>query len=146
MRLAKILKRTALVFGSLVILLILVTVAVLAVGVSVNIDQIRAKAEAAASRAIDRNVSIDGHLSLELSFRPALELEGLKIANPPTWDTDDFVNVKLFRAQIRVLPLADPTADSHHLYRLGTRAFESDGQCMLSGKLVSPWVRACQHS
>jgi uncharacterized protein involved in outer membrane biogenesis len=80
-------------------------VVVLSIGVTVNIDGIRAKAEAAASKALGREVSIDGHLSFGLSFRPTLELEGLQIANPPAWDTEDFVEMKLFRAQVRVLPL-----------------------------------------
>ena len=67
---------------------------VLSIGVTVNIDGIRAKAEAAASKALGREVSIDGHLSFGLSFRPTLELEGLQIANPPAWDTEDFVEMK----------------------------------------------------
>lgn len=105
MSISKYLKRTALIFGSLVVIVIMAMVVVLSIGVTVNIDGIRAKAEAAASKALGREVSIDGHLSFGLSFRPTLELEGLQIANPPAWDTEDFVEMKLFRAQVRLLPL-----------------------------------------
>ena len=76
------LKRTVFIIGSLVILIGVVLVVVLAIGISVNVDGIRARAEAAATQALGRKVSIDGHLAVDLSFRPALELNGLKIANP----------------------------------------------------------------
>jgi uncharacterized protein involved in outer membrane biogenesis len=105
MGLSKYLKRTALIFGSLVALILVAVVIVLAIGISVNIDGIRAKAETAASKALGRKVSINGHLTFDLSFRPTVELEGLQIANPSSWDTKDFVEVKLFRAQVRILPL-----------------------------------------
>ncbi len=99
------LKRTAFIIGSLVILIGVVLVVVLAIGISVNVDGIRARAEAAATQALGRKVSIDGHLAVDLSFRPALELNGLKIANPSSWDSEGFVKVDLFRARIRILPL-----------------------------------------
>jgi uncharacterized protein involved in outer membrane biogenesis len=105
MGLSKYLKRTALIFGSLVVLILVVMGVVLAVGISINIDGIRTKAETAASNALGREVSISGHLGFDLSFRPSVELEGLQIANPSSWDTKDFVEVKLFRAQVRILPL-----------------------------------------
>ena len=104
MGLARILKRTAFVCGSLIILVLVVLIVVLAIGISVNVDGIRAKAETAATKALGRKVSIDGHLALDLSFRPALELDGIKIANPPSWDSGDFVGVNFFRARIRILP------------------------------------------
>jgi uncharacterized protein involved in outer membrane biogenesis len=103
--LSKYLKRVALIIGSLVFLIVVVLGIVLTVGISVNLDGIRTRAEAAVTKALGRKVSIDGHLAVELSFRPSFELEGLKIANPSSWDSDDFVTVNLFRAQIRILPL-----------------------------------------
>ncbi len=87
------------------ILIVVVLVVVLAIGITVNVDGIRARTEAAATQALGRKVSIDGHLAVDLSFRPALELNGLKIANPSSWDSEDFVKVSLFRARIRILPL-----------------------------------------
>ena len=77
----------------------------MAIGISVNMDGIRAKAETVASNALDRKVSIKGHLAFDLSFRPTVELEDLQIANPSSWNIEDFVKVKLFRAQVRILPL-----------------------------------------
>jgi uncharacterized protein involved in outer membrane biogenesis len=103
MGLSKYMKRTALICGSLVVLILVVVV--LAIGISVNIDGIRAKAEIAASNALGRKVSINGHLGFDPSFRPSVELEGLQIANRPSWDTKNFVEVKLFRAPVRILPL-----------------------------------------
>jgi uncharacterized protein involved in outer membrane biogenesis len=105
MVLSKYLKRTALIFGLLVVLILVAVGVVLAIGISVNIDGIRAKAETAVSNALGREVSIHGHLGFDLSFRPSVALEGLQIANPSSWDAKDFVEVKLFRAQVRILPL-----------------------------------------
>ena len=105
MDLSKYFKRTALICVSLVVLILVAVVVVLAIGISIDIDGIRAKAEAAASNALGREVSINGHLAFDLSFRPTVELEGLQIANPSSWDTKNFVEVKLFRAQVRILPL-----------------------------------------
>lgn len=105
MNLSKNLKRTALIFATLVVVILVAVAVVLAIGISVNMDGIRAKAETIASNALGREVSIKGHLSFNLSFRPTVELEGLQIANPSSWNTEDFVKVKLFRAQVRILPL-----------------------------------------
>jgi len=80
-------------------------VIVLAIGISVNLDGIRARAEAAATKALGRKVSIDGHLAIDLGFRPSFEVDGLRIANPSSWDGEDFIRVNLFRAQVRILPL-----------------------------------------
>ncbi|MGD8296106.1 MAG: AsmA family protein, partial [Desulfobacterales bacterium] len=93
---SKYLKRIAFIIGSMIILIVMVLVVVLAIGITVNVDGIRARAEAAATQALGRKVSIDGHLAVDLSFRPALELNGLKIANPSSWESEDFVKVGLF--------------------------------------------------
>jgi uncharacterized protein involved in outer membrane biogenesis len=105
MALSKHLKRAALIIGSLMVLIAAALVIVLTIGISVNLDEIRARAEEAATKALGRKVSIGGHLALDLGFRPSLELDGLKIANPSSWDREDFVNINFFRAQIRILPL-----------------------------------------
>ncbi|MBT8363976.1 MAG: AsmA family protein [Deltaproteobacteria bacterium] len=102
---SKYLKRAVIIIGSLVVFMAATLVVILAIGITINVDEIRAKVAAAASKAIGRKVGIEGHLAFGLSFRPALELEGLQIANPSSWDTTDFVKVSLFRAQIRILPL-----------------------------------------
>ncbi|MCP4622466.1 MAG: AsmA family protein [bacterium] len=105
MALPKILKRTAIIAGSLVIFIVAVLVIVLAIGISINVDGIRARAEEAAAKALGRKVSIEGHLSVDLSLRPALEIEGLKIANSSSWESENFISMNLFRAQVRILPL-----------------------------------------
>jgi len=101
MKFSKYVKRTAFILGLLVLLIL----AALTIGIPVNLDGIREKAETAASKALGRNVYIDGHLAFEVSFRPTVELEGLRISNPQSWDTDNFAGVNRFRAQIRILPL-----------------------------------------
>ena len=105
MALPKIMRRTAIIAGSLVILIVAVLVIVLTIGISINVDGIRARAEEAATKALGRKVTIGGHLAVDLSFRPALELDGLKISNPSSWENEKFINVNLFRAQVRILPL-----------------------------------------
>jgi uncharacterized protein involved in outer membrane biogenesis len=131
MALSNYMKRTALIIGSLVILTVVVLGIVLAVGISVNLDGIRARAEAAAAQALGRKVSIEGHLAVELSFRPSVELEGLKIANPSSWQRDDFVQVDLFRAGIRILPLLRKRIHIQEVTARGIAvnlALKSDGQ------------------
>jgi len=101
MGLSKYLKRTALIIGSLMTLIVVVLVVVLAIGISVNVDGIRTRVETAATQALGRKVSIDGHLAVDLGFRPSFEVDGLRIANPSSWDGEDFIRVNLFRAQVR---------------------------------------------
>ena len=105
MALSKILKRTAIIGGSFVILIFAVLIIVLAIGISINVDGIRARAEEAATKALGRKVTIEGHLSVDMSFRPAFEIDGLNIANPDSWENENFISMNLFRAQVRILPL-----------------------------------------
>ncbi|MGD8887932.1 MAG: AsmA family protein [Desulfobacterales bacterium] len=101
MEFSKYVKRTVYILGLLVLLILIA----LTIGIPVNLNGIREKAETTVSKALGRNVYIDGHLAFEVSFRPSVELEGLRISNPPSWDTDNFVGVNRFQAQIRILPL-----------------------------------------
>ena len=101
MRYSKHLKWTAFILG----LLFLVILAALAIGIPVTLDGIRKKVESAASAALGRKVGIDGHLTVEIGFRPAVELEGLRISNPPGWDAELFAKANRLRARIRMLPL-----------------------------------------
>ena len=131
MDLSKNLKRTALIFASLVVVILVAVAAVLAIGISVNMDGIRAKAETIASKALGRKVGIKGHLSFDLSFHPAVELEGIQIANPSYWNTEDFVKVKLFRAQVRILPLLFSRINIQEIKANGIEVhleLESDGR------------------
>ena len=62
------------------------------------------KVENAATAALGRTISFDGHLYCEVSFRWTVELDGLRLSNPPDWDLDDFDNASWLRARIRMLP------------------------------------------
>ena len=56
MSLSKALKRTAIIAGSIAILVVAVLVIVLAIGITINVDGIRARAEEAAAKAMGRKV------------------------------------------------------------------------------------------
>ena len=131
MALTKAFKRTAIIAGSIVIGVGAVLVIVLAIGVSINVDGIRARAEKAATDALGRKVTIGGHLAVDLSFRPALEIDGLKIANPSSWESENFINVNLFRARVRILPLLRSRI---HIQEITADGIDVDLELMADGQ------------
>ena len=73
--------------------------------ITISLDAFRDQIDAAATRALGRDVSIDGKIELTPALWPALEIEGFRIANPRDWESGDFVRLARFRAQIGILPL-----------------------------------------
>jgi len=99
------LRRTALTLVALPVVLVAILLILLSLGITVTLDPLRPTFEAAASSALGREVALEGSMLLVPSFSPTVEVQGLRIANPPDWPTPDFARMELARLQIGVLPL-----------------------------------------
>ena len=95
----------ALTLAALPVALVAILLILLSLGITVTLDPLRPSFENAASSALGREVSLEGSMLLVPSFSPTVEVQGLRIANPPDWPTPDFARMELARLQIGVLPL-----------------------------------------
>lgn len=78
---------------------------VFAFGIPLNLSFLGNRIESAATRALGRDVSIAGPVRLLPGTWPSVEMQGLKIANPPDWDTREFTRIKKIRGGIALFPL-----------------------------------------
>jgi len=91
--------------GWLLVLLITVILIMSFIGVKVDLSHLRGGVEVAASKALDRQVTIDGPVKMEFSNWPALDVSDVSIANVPGAAQPDFLNAGLARMRIGVFPL-----------------------------------------
>jgi hypothetical protein len=101
----KALRRVALVLLAFAAALLVLFVVVVSIGVRVDLGGLRAPVQAAASKLLDREVRIDGSLTLVPTWSPTVEIQGLRIANPPGWSTPEFARMELARVTVGVWPL-----------------------------------------
>ncbi len=92
---------------ALVALLVGASAAVVLLGITINLDAIKGKIESAASTAIGRNVTLEGSLEIVPSLWPMVEVQGIRVANPPDWGEGDLLHAKLVRGQLELLPLLE---------------------------------------
>jgi uncharacterized protein involved in outer membrane biogenesis len=81
------------------------TAVVMVLGVTFSLEAFRADIEAAATGALGRTVAIAGPITLLAGLRPTIAIQGLRIANPPGWETADFLRLDRARATVNLLPL-----------------------------------------
>ena len=74
-------------------------------GVTFSLEAFRADIEAAATAAIGRTVEVAGPITLLAALRPTVAIQGLRIANPPGWQTQDFLRLERAHATVNLLPL-----------------------------------------
>ncbi len=67
---------------TVLLLIVLLPIAALMVGVKVEIGDSRQLVTKLLSEQLQRDVRINGNIQLELSFRPAITVEDIHIANP----------------------------------------------------------------
>lgn len=79
--------------------------ALVALGVSVESGALREPIARAMARSLGRPVGITGDARLVLSLRPAVELGGLRIGNPPGFDDEAFAVLGAARLEVDLLPL-----------------------------------------
>jgi uncharacterized protein involved in outer membrane biogenesis len=90
---------------TLAALLVAILLLLVSLGITVTLDPLRPSFEAAASSALGREVALEGSMVLVPTFWPTVEVQSLRIANPPAWPVPDFARMELARLQIGVLPL-----------------------------------------
>ena len=88
------LRRTALALAALPVVLIAIVLLLLSLGITVRLDPLRPSFENAASSALGREVALEGSMLLVPSFSPTVEVQGLRVANPPDWPTPDFARME----------------------------------------------------
>jgi len=118
------LRRAALTLAALPVVLVAIVLLLLSLGITVRLDPLRPTFEAAVSSALGREVALEGSMVLVPTFSPTVEVQGLRIANPPDWPTPDFARMELARLQIGVLPLLWER-------RLQVREFTAEGVSLL---------------
>ncbi|WP_303553585.1 AsmA family protein [Agarivorans sp. 3_MG-2023] len=98
------LKRSLISFAVLLGILLL-PIVLLVVGIKVEIGDSRQFVTNLLSEQLQRDVQISGEINLELSFRPAINVEQIEIANPSGFSEPYFAQVRQASVQIEVLPL-----------------------------------------
>lgn len=92
------------IFAILGVLIVTIVVLIFT-GVTVNLDFMRGGVETAASKALDRKVTIEGPVELEFSYWPALDISDVKIANVKGGVKPNLLNAGFARMQLGIFPL-----------------------------------------
>jgi uncharacterized protein involved in outer membrane biogenesis len=105
MKFWKIVGWTTLSLGTILIVFVGAITAAMIFGVTVNLDGLRNQVDAAATKALGRNIVIEGSVELVISFQPSLEINVIHIGNPEGWQTRDLARVEQLRGAIDIIPL-----------------------------------------
>jgi uncharacterized protein involved in outer membrane biogenesis len=81
----RLLRRIVLSTGIVVGCVLLALFVVITIGIRVSLDPFRGEFEAMASTALGREVSIEGDVEVVPTWRPTLEVRGLRIGQPSAW-------------------------------------------------------------
>lgn len=84
---------------------------VVVLGVRMNLDTLRPVVEAAVSTALNRKVRITGPVRLQPTLRPILEIQGVRIDNPPGWSEEVFASLDFARVQVGIPALLKKRID-----------------------------------
>jgi hypothetical protein len=115
------LRRTALAVAVFLGVLIAAFVTVVSIGIRVDLDFLRAPAETFASTALGRDVTIRGPMMLVPTWSPTVEVQGLGIANPAGWTSEEFAHMELARVTVGILPILARRAVVRELTASGVR-------------------------
>lgn len=105
MRIRKIFGWTALSIGVLTIVCIVAVAVAMKLGLTINLDGLRSKVDAAATKALGRDITIEGSVKLVVSFQPGLEIQGVQIGNPAGWQQGNLARAERVRGEIDIIPL-----------------------------------------
>ena len=96
------LRWTAVVLGAPLGLCLLGLAVFVASGIPVDLSVLRGRIEAAASLALERNVTIEGPVGLVPAIWPTVQVEGIRVGNPAGWPDSDLLRLDLVRAQLSI--------------------------------------------
>lgn len=92
-------------FAAVLAFLIITLVVLVFAGITVNLDFMRRGVEVAASKALDRDVSIRGPVELEFSNWPALDISDVVVSNVDGGSSPYLLNAGFARMQLGIFPL-----------------------------------------
>ena len=105
MKIRKIFGWTALSIGVLIIVCIVAVAVAMTLGLTINLDGLRSKVDAAATKALERDITIEGSVELVVSFQPGLEIQSVQIGNPEGWPQGNLARAERVRGEIDIIPL-----------------------------------------
>jgi uncharacterized protein involved in outer membrane biogenesis len=89
----------------LLAVLVLAVVVIALVPFSIDLSRFKPPVEAAVSTALGRTVAIDGPVSVSTSLWPTLQMEGVRLSNPPGFGGGDLARMEHASVQVELLPL-----------------------------------------
>jgi uncharacterized protein involved in outer membrane biogenesis len=105
MRATKFFRWVLYILGGLIAGILLILVVLAFVPITIDLSDYKGAVESAASLALGRTVKVDDKIIIATSLQPYFSLEGLRIGNPASFQTGDFLRMKKARIGVRVLPL-----------------------------------------
>jgi uncharacterized protein involved in outer membrane biogenesis len=91
---------------AVLLLLVAVSAIIIALEIKVELDPLRQPVALAVSKALDREVRLDGSISLVPTLWPTLEINDISIGNPEGWPGDEpLAKVDLVRLKLGIMPL-----------------------------------------
>ncbi len=109
--------------GALLIVVLILSVIVIRLEIPISLDLTRSVVESAVREALGRDFVIEGPIDLVPSLSPRLEIERLRLANPPGWEAQDFARVKRIRVQLEAIPLLRGKIHIHEAIANGVEIF-----------------------
>jgi len=100
-----VIRRTAIAIAALLAGFIIVWLMVLATGVTLRIDALRDPIETAASRALGRDVHVDGTIDVRPTLGPTVVLHRLRVGNPDGWHGADLMQADRVEARLGLVAL-----------------------------------------
>jgi uncharacterized protein involved in outer membrane biogenesis len=105
MNIKKLLKWTGITLGAVIAILLIWSIIVMTFGLKMDLSPFRAPVQVAASKALGRDVRIEGPVVLWPTAFPIIEVEGVRVANREGWAPEDLMRLERARLQLAVLPL-----------------------------------------
>ncbi len=98
-------RRTAIAIAALLAGFIIVWLMVLATGVTLRIDALRDPIETEASRALGREIHVDGTIEVRPTLGPTVVVHGLRVGNPDGWHGTDLMQADRVEARLGLVAL-----------------------------------------
>ena len=85
MRLLRLLGRIVLGVAGIILTLFIALAVAISIGIPLSLERVRGEFEAMASTALEREVTIEGKVEVVPTWRPTVEVRGLRIGQPQGW-------------------------------------------------------------
>ena len=128
----KALKWIGIVVGGVVVILFL---ALLLIPMFVDVNQYKPKIESKVAEATGRDFEIGGDLKLSLFPWAGVSFTDLRMGNPKGFEEENFVSIKAFDVQMKLLPLLSKNIQIGTLLSLKGDSFTA---CRLTKMKMSP--------